>query len=588
LARSQYRALLLSAAIVAVVAGGIFFIAAPRLSGPRTGDSATGATPVIARGGSLVASTRSEPGTLNTIVARDSTKDVIDRLVHARLVRINRITQEVEPWLAERWTTADGGLTYDLKLRSGVTFSDGAPFSADDVVFTFRAIYDEKTASPAGDAMRVGGKPIEVSKVDASSVRVKFPSAFAPGMRLLDNLPIVPRHKLEEALNAGKLREAWGVTTPPAEIVGLGPFVLSEYVAGQRLVFSRNERYWRTDERGTRLPYLDRLTVRIIPDQNTEVLQLQAGEVDFIQSNLRPDDYVAAKRLADQGRLKIADLGTATDADHFWFNLNAAAKAKDPRRAWLQATAFRHAVSHAIDRQAFANTVYLGAADPVHGPITPGNKDWYSPDLPTYPYDSQRARTLLAGLGLTDRNNDGMLEDAGGAAVRFALLTQKGHSIRERAAAVIQEQLRKLGIQMDVVTLEFGTVMEHWTKNDYDALLFGALQSDTDPALQPDLWFSSGGFHYWNPRQPQPATDWERRIDDLMTRQVAATDLAERKRLFREVQRIFAEQLPGLYFAAPRLYIATSRRVINATLAPIRPHVLWNADVLAAPGPAGT
>jgi len=588
LARSQTRTFLLVFAILGVVAVGLFFMGAPRLTGPPASERTSPGAAAPARGGSLVASTRSEVKTLNTILVGDTTSDMIDRLVHARLVRINRVTQEVEPWLAERWGTTDGGATYDLTLRKGVTFSDGTPFSADDVVFTFRAIYDEKTQARVGDAMRVGGKPLEVSAVDASTVRVKFPSAFAPGLRLLDNLPILPRHKLEAALTAGTLREAWGVTTPPAEIVGLGPFVLSEYVPGQRLVFARNERYWRADERGTRLPYLDRLTLRIIPDQNTEVLQLQSGEVDFIQSHLRPEDYVAVKRLADQGRVKIADLGVGLDADHFWFNLNPAAKAKDPRRAWLQATAFRHAVSHAIDRQAFVNTVYLGAAEPIHGPITPGNKTWYAPHLPTYPYDPPRARALLAGLGLTDRNGDGILEDAAGAPVRFALLTQKGLTIRERAAAVIQEQLRKVGIQVDVVTLEFLTVIAHLNKRDYDAMLFGALSSDTDPALQPDLWFSSGGFHYWNPHQPQPATAWEKQIDELMTRQAAAPDLAERQRLFREVQRIFAEHLPALYFAAPRLYVATSARVVNATLAPIRPHVIWNAEVLAARGASGT
>lgn len=588
MASSPFRTFLLVAAAIIAAAGAVMFftIGAPRVGAPRVSDS--GAAPAAVRGGSLAASTRAEPRTLNTFLGTDVTSDAINRLIHARLVRINRVTQEVEPWLAERWTTVEEGLVYDLKLPRGVTFSDGAPFSAEDVAFTFRAAYDEKTGSPLGDSMRVGGKPLDVSVVDGSTVRIKFPSPFAPGLRLLDNLPILPRHRLEAALNAGTLRETWGVTMPPAEIVGLGPFVLTEYVAGQRLVFARNERYWRTDERGTRLPYLDRFTLRIVPDQNTEVLQLQSGEVDFIQSHLRPEDYVAAKRLVDLGRLKIADLGVGTDADHFWINLDPAAKAKDPRRQWLQATAFRHAIAHAIDRQAFANTVYLGEAVPIDGPVTPGNKKWYAPDIPSYPYDQARARTLLAGLGLADRNGDGLLEDGGGAPVRFAVLTQRGNTVRERACAVIQEHLRKVGVQLDVVTLEFGMVGARWSKGEYDALYFGALASDTDPALQPDFWFSSGGFHYWHPRQRKPATEWERQIDDLMTRQGAASGLAERQRLFREVQRILAEQLPAIYLAAPRLYIATSARVANASPGVLRPHLLWNADVLAARSAAGT
>ena len=139
---------------------------------------------------------------------------------------------------------------------------------------------------------------------------VRFPSPFGPGIRLLDNLAILPRHKLEAALNAGTLAKAWDLSTPPAEIVGLGPFVLKTYQPGQRLVFERNPRYWRTDERGQRLPVLDRLTLEIVPDQNAELLALQTGQIDFTQTEVRPEDYATLKRAADAEE----DLARSTSA----------------------------------------------------------------------------------------------------------------------------------------------------------------------------------------------------------------------------------------------------------------------------------
>ena len=152
------------------------------------------------------------------------------------------------------------------------------------MTFAFKAIYDEKTGSALGESMKVGGQPLAVSAPDPTTVVVRFPSPFGPGIRLLDNLAILPRHKLEGGLSAGTLAKAWDLSTPPSEIVGLGPFVLKSYQPGQRLVFERNPYYWRTDAQGNRLPVLDRFTIEIVPDQNAEVVALETGQIDFTQT----------------------------------------------------------------------------------------------------------------------------------------------------------------------------------------------------------------------------------------------------------------------------------------------------------------
>jgi len=463
-----------------------------------------------------------------------------------------------------------------------VQFSDGTPFTADDVVFSFQVIYDEKTASPLADSMLIGGKPLAVKALDANTVVVTFPTSFGAGLRLLDMLPILPKHKLDGAFKSGALRKEWGPTVTPASMAGLGPFVLQEYKAGERLVFARNQRYWRKDAAGTQLPYLDRLTIEITPDQNTELLRVQSGQADLTQSEIRPDDYAVLRREEKAGKLRLVDAGLSFDADAFWFNLKAEAKAKDPRRAWLQSVEFRKAVSLSVDRKAFANAVFLGAAEPIWGPVSPSNATWYPPSssnaIDRHPCDPARAKAGLARLKLRDTNGDGMLEDAAGAAVRFALITQKGNTALEKGAAFIRDELKKVGMAVDVAPLEVGALVDRMTKGDYDALYFRFLTTDTDPALNLDLWLSSGSAHVWNMEQPKPATPWEAQLDALVLKMAAERTLALRQGLFYQAQKVFSDNLPVIYFAVPRLYVATSTRVVGAVAAPSRPPILWNAD----------
>ena len=203
------------------------------------------------RGGELVASLRSEPANYNRYFDASAAADLMAVLTQARLVRLNRVTDALEPALAERWESAADGRTHTLHLRKGITFSDGAPFTAADVLFSFAVAY-EAAGSRLGDAITTSGQRLQVTSPDPSTVVIHLPVAFAPGLRILDNLPILPRHKLDAAFRNGTIQKAWVPSTPLSEMAGLGPFVLSEHVAGQRLVFTRNPHYWRRTADGTR------------------------------------------------------------------------------------------------------------------------------------------------------------------------------------------------------------------------------------------------------------------------------------------------------------------------------------------------
>jgi peptide/nickel transport system substrate-binding protein len=541
------------------------------------------ATPV--RGGQLTAGIRSDPKSFNSLVAADEPSVIVSSLLQARLVRINRATFELEPWLAEMWETTPDGRKYTLHLRPGVTWSDGVPLTSADVLFTFRAVRDKSVESALADSLVVAGQPIEASAPDDRTVVLTFAVPSGPGLRLLDALPILPKHKLETALANGTFRTAWQTTTAPSEIVGAGPFVLKSYQTGQRVVLSRNERYWRKSADGTNLPFIDQLILEIVPEQTAGMLRLESGNLDMLQSELRPDDVASARKAAEIGNLKVIELGVGTDPDAFWFCLKPEAKKNDRRFAFVQRREFRQALSNAVDREEFARVVFFDAAVPIWGPVTPGNKTWFTPNLTRYGPDLDRARALLRDIGLEDRDGNGVVEAADGTEARFTVLTQKGISASERGTQLLKERAAIIGIALNIAPLEAGAMIQRMLASDYDAIYMRLLMSDLDPAGNMDMWLSSGGAHVWNLTQATPATEWEKRIDDIMKVQAATVDRGRRQELFNEVQEIFAENLPVLYFAAPRLYYAHSTRVTGVVPSVLRPPVLWNADSLGVSAP---
>lgn len=511
----------------------------------------------------LLVSVRTEPRNFTRLETREETTDLVALLIHAGLVRINRTTDDVEPWLAESWSVSADGRQFTIKLRPDLQFSDGHALTADDVVFSFEASY------ATADTLKVGGKRLEVAVIDPATVTVTFPQPFAPGMRLLDNVLILPRHKLEPALKNGTLSTAWGVSTPPSELAGAGPFVLTSYQPGQRLVFDRNPRYWRRDARGEVLPYLDRITVDVIPDQTTQLLRLESGEADVTNSAMPAESYAALKKGADAGKLRLYDLGPALYPDWLTFNLKPGAFAGDPRASWIQRDELRQAISLAVDRKTFVDTVFLGAGIPMFGPVSPANRRWHWAGTPQTPHDPERARQLLASIGITADHP-----------ARFTILTMKGRPSFERAVAVIRDELKAVGVTVDTAALEGNALIQQILSSKYDAIYFNFSLSDTDPALSPDFWPSTGSQHVWNPEQKTPATPWEARVDELYRKQVATLQEYERKRLFDEIQKILVEHQPLIYFAAPRVFVASSSRVGNAAPTVVPPRLLWSPDTL--------
>jgi peptide/nickel transport system substrate-binding protein len=534
-------------------------------------------------GGRLVTAQRTEPKTLNWAVAADSgSREVLQRLM-ADLIHINRQSLSTEPALAKSWKVSSDGLHWELELRHGIKFSDGHPFDADDVVFTFDAIMDEQVQSVQRALLMLEGKPIRVRKLDTYRVAFDLPQPYSVPDRLFDGIFILPRHKLEAAWKRGKLADAWPLSTPPSEIAGLGPFRLKEYVAGQRITLERNPYYWKVDRAGVQLPYLTEVEFLFAGTEDNQVLRFQAGESDII-SRVGARNFAALEKDRTRRGYDLVDAGGSLEYSFLFFNLGdlpaGASQQIATHQTFLRRKSFRQAVSAAIDRSAIARLVYLGKAVPLGGPVPPGNKAWINTSLPAPVRAVERARQLLAGDGFK-WSRDGALQDPQGRAVEFSILTSNNNPERLQMATLIQADLKDIGVRVNVVPLEFRSLVERiQSTREYEGCILSLASPDADPNPDMAVWLSSGGNHVWNPGQKTPATPWEAEIDGLMRSQMVTRRYAERKRIFDRVQAIVVENLPIVPLVSPNLLAGAKRGLANFQPALLEPYTLWNIDQL--------
>jgi len=538
--------------------------------------------PVGRYGGNLVVAQRSEPKTLNPVTAADApSREVIGRL-NADLIHINRASQQTEPALANSWNVSKDGRIFTVKLRHGIRFSDGHPFNADDVLFSFQLYLDEKTHSPQRDLLVVGGKPIAVQKLDDHTVRFTLAEPYAAAERIFDGLAMLPRHLLEKPFQDGKFAQTWALSVSPAEIAGLGPFRLKEYVAGQKIVLERNPYFWKADRNRNRLPYLDQVEFLFVGNEDAQVLRFQAGDTDLI-SRLSAENYALLAKEAAK-RLALFDLGPSLEYNFLVFNLNALAgknlDAIAAKQLWFGELKFRQAVSLAIDRAAIVKLVYAGRGAPLWGNVSPSNKFWVDQDLPHPARSVEGAKDLLRSAGFSWRS-DGQLIDRSGKPVEFSIITSTSNAQRSKMATLIQEDLRQVGMNIQVVPLEFRAVIDRMFQTfDYEASIMGLGGGDADPNPELNVWLSSGGTHLWHLGETKPATEWEAQIDQLMQKQMVELKYKARKQLYDHVQEIIAGNLPYIFLATPDILVGAKTNLANFRPTILEPTTLWNVEQL--------
>jgi peptide/nickel transport system substrate-binding protein len=538
-------------------------------------------------GGRLVYAQRSEPKTLNPVVAVDNVSREVIHRINADLIHVNRLSQQVEPALAKSWRVSADGLHYVLELRRGLRFSDGHPFDAEDVVFTFRLILDDQVHAPQRDQLILDGKPVVVRKVDDYTVAFDLARPDAAAERLFDGFAILPRHCLEKAYKEGRLGQVWGLNTPPAEIAGLGPFRIREYVPGQRIVMERNPYYWKADQAGNRLPYLNQVVFLFAGSEDNQVLRFQAGESDVI-SRISAKNFVSLKRDSQRKGDVLYDLGPGFEYNFLFFNLNDLSQKSLPqiaaRQPFFERNSFRQAVSLGIDRDTIVRLTYAGYAVTIGSPVPPGDKAWINSKLPPPVRSVSRARELLAHDGFS-WSRDGSLQDPRGQPVKFSIVTSAGNPERVQMATLIQTDLKELGMEVQVIPLEFRSLLDRVLgSRDYEACLLSLSTADADPSADLNVWLSGGGTHLWNPEQKKPATPWEAEIDELMRRQMITRQYPQRKQLFDRVQELLAQNLPLIPLVSPNILVGAKKQLRNFRPALLDHYALWNIEDLSWQG----
>jgi peptide/nickel transport system substrate-binding protein len=532
-------------------------------------------------GGHLVVGQRSEPKTLNPVTATDAvSREVFERL-NADLIEISRATQKTEPALAKSWKMSADGRTFTLKLRKGIRFSDGQAFDADDVVFSFTVYLDEAVSSPQRDLLLIDGKPLSISKLDQYTVRFTLPGPYAAAERLFDSFAILPRHILEKPYREGKFVQAWALNTPPNEIAGLGPFRVKQYWPGQRILLERNPYYWKTDKDNHRLPYLDELVFLFVGTEDAQVMRFEAGETDLI-NRLSSENYSLLSKEQSRTRLQLADLGPSLEYNFLVFNQNDLAGKKldgiARKQVWFQDQKFRQAVSAAVDRESIVKLVYGARGTALWGNVGPGNKMWVNQSIPHPPRSIETARQLLKA-GRFTWNASGQLLDRTGQPVEFSIATSSSNSQRMKMATLLQDDLSHLGMQVHVVPLDFRAMVDRVFQTfDYEAAIMGLGGGDADPNPEMNVWLSNGSSHLWHMNEAQPATAWEREIDQLMSEQMVTLDYRKRRNLYDRVQQIISEQMPFIFLATPNILAGAKAEVGNFQPALLDHYTLWNAD----------
>lgn len=497
-----------------------------------------------------------DPKTLDPAKVDDQASETVRYFTGGVLLRVNRHTQQFEPALAASWNISPDGKLVTFKLRSGLKFSDGSPLTSRDVVATLQRVLLPATAAPVAEEF-VTPAGVTVDAPDASTVRVHLPKRVTNVGKVFDEIAIEPANKPSEGR------------------VTAGPFVIADYKRGESLLLKRNPYYWKHDASGAALPYLASMRLDILANREQDELRFVRGQYQVLDS-VPADTF---DQLAKRASGSVHDLGASLNTEQLWFNQAPASPIPAWEKKWFTSRAFRNAVSLAIKREDLARIAYSGHATPANGFVSPANALWYNKQLKPAHTDVNAALQLLAKEGF--RKTPAGLVDAEGHPVKFSLLTNAGNRSREKMASLVQQDLSALGMQVNVVTLDFPALIERLMHSqNYEAAMLGLSNVEPDPSSMMNVWMSSSPNHQWNPAEKTPATEWEAEIDKQMQLQAEAGDAKVRKAAVDRVQQIVADQQPFIYLVYPNMLCAASSALSGVEFSVLQPDVLSNIDFI--------
>ncbi|HPF33837.1 MAG TPA: ABC transporter substrate-binding protein [Candidatus Krumholzibacteria bacterium] len=504
------------------------------LMGCGGGDAPDGGGPSApadapSRGGTAVIAFPAEPDVLNPLLYASAYSGMVMVLLNDSLVEMGEDFLYA-PQIAASVTRDPDGLGLTAALRPW-RWSDGSPLTAADVAASFQLIRDPAVASPRYGA--VARTIVSVTAVAPDTVRYRFAEARADQDAALGHVLLPAR--LTADLDPAAVR-SWPLNESPPSC---GMFRLERWEHDRNLILARNEQY------AGQAPLLDRLLLRIIPDETARFLELETGGVDMM-TDIPPH---LAKRLEGDPRFAVARTRGRLIGMVYWNH-------EDPL---FQDVRVRKALSLAMDRQAIVDGLLGGYGQAAAGPIPP--VVWaHDPAVAPDPLDPERARALLDAAGWRDRDGDGVRE-RGGRPLRFEIITRKGDPVRENAVVQLRENLAAVGVDARPLVLEFATAIDRVQAGDFAAYLgvFSARLS-----VDPSGLLGSDGFDRWNYGRYGDA-----RADSLMRLGVALEDREAARPVWSAFQQLMAEEQPMAFLYHPDMLVAYDRRLRD-----VRPHVL--------------
>lgn len=510
-------------------------------------------------GGAFRVSAISDPRTWNPFVARETSSTDIIQYFFPVLTIYGPYDLRPEGSLATNWEVRNNGLTVIFNLRKDAKWSDGQAINADDVIFSATVHADQRVNSNSRSSFILDGAPIRWTKVDNDTVRADFPKPYAPA--LIQGWYIVPEHIFGPAYRAGvpQLQALWNLDTPANQIVSGGPFLLDQYVKGERVVLRKNPNYWGVDDKNNKVAFLDRFTFTIVANTEAQLARFLAGETDLYAA---PDGDKVAQVLQRirggqlQGQIfPNADVTTGTN--FIVFNWNNKDRAKENL---FRQVKFRRAMAHLMDKNSMIEVAQGGLGKPQWSPISLPVKQFYTDNVAKYEFNPQRATQLLAELGFRTKNREGFLVNAAGQVLEFNLATNQGNTLRERIAQIFTEDARKAGVRVNYRPVDFNELVRQLTTpnadgtRDFDAILIG-LTGGIEPAFSRNVWELNGSLHAWNQgvggANPPRIEAFEILIDKLMKQGATTLDPAARRNIYVQFQQVVAENLPLIYTTAP-------------------------------------
>jgi peptide/nickel transport system substrate-binding protein len=545
-------------------------------------------------GGTLVWAEPGEVNSFNALVVTDQTSSNLAQLSFDALVSYDNAnpgmsTDAFRPGLASKWEHSDDGKTWTFHLRKGVKWSDGAPFTSKDVAFSFATIFNPKIQNSWVDIFKIGDPPVLPTFETPDDTTVVFHCTYVDALFLAHvGIPILPAHLWEKTTQGDTptFASAMGVGDPKS-VIGTGPYRVVEYVSGERVVFERNPYSWRTTKSGDRLPYLDRIVVKIVKDQQTRALQFKNGDLDLIEDIPAPE-YDSFKAKEQEGWFTLHRFGISLNTYYLCLNQYPGKDAQgEPfvapyKLKWFQDVRFRRAMSHAINRGLMVKQILEGKGAPIFSGTTKANKGWYS-EVPKYDYDPAKANALLDEMGLTKRDAEGFRTDADGHRVTIDIITNQDNAVRSRAAVQIKDDWRAVGVEGNARLIDFNSVVTaQESTHRWEACVLGwGSAVPPDPLNGKNVYHSSGDGHVWRPQTP-PAerNEFDKQSDALLDQLSQEIDEGKRRALWAQIEKIHAEYQGFIWLFAQNGYAASKKRVQNMKASILPPETYWNYEEL--------